>query len=160
MSVAQPQDLIDMLSQMEFWRQEPPKQRKRAFKRFVIRGEATLEPVDTAVAPLVNPRVMLRDISRGSVGVLCQQYLDPGTVWRLAFEHHAHRVGTQPIVVRYCRLVQDGLYLVGGQFVIEPYLMVAAGVDEAELAHDIRDRQGPDSDAAFVTPDQVDDFEG
>jgi len=157
MSLAEPRDLIDVLSRMEYWRQEPPVERHRAFKRFSIRGEARLEPVHEAFIDSAPSKVHLRDISRGGVGFLAEQFLEVGSVWRLAFTHHGRQVGTQVVIVRFCRLVQDGLFLVGGVFTVEPYLMVMLGVEETELSEDIFDRTRPEDTAAFVPPEQVED---
>ncbi len=156
MSVAEPRNLIEVLSRMEYWRQEPAVERNRAFKRFEVRGEATIELAESA-GPSDRHTIMLRDISRGGIGFLCPACLDPGTLWRVAFEDHGHRIGTQVVCVRFSRLVQDGLYLVGGQFVVEPYLMLALGVSDAELANDIVDKCKPLDTAQFVPPDDLED---
>lgn len=157
MTISEPKELISLLSQMEYWRQDPVQERQRAFRRFTVRGDATIEPVEQSNIErnCVKP-VMLRDISRGGVGFVVEQFIDPGTVWRIAFYEHNHRMGSQVLIVRYCRLVQEGLYLVGAQFVIEPYLMVALGLNDQQLHEDIRDRTRPEDTAEFVAPDDMD----
>jgi len=157
MSVTEPQELISVLNQMEYWRQEPVKERKRAFKRFTVRGDATIEPVTQCTVQQQPKPVMLRDISRGGIGFVLEQFIEPGSTWRIAFYNRGCKVGTQSLVVRYCRLVQDGLYLVGAQFIVEPYLMVMLGVDERALDDDIADQTKPEDTADFVPPDAIDE---
>lgn len=132
MSSTEPKDLIDVLSRLEQTRHEPDGPMQRKFRRFVIRGDAKVEPLSPGEMEEVI-RVQLRDISRGGIGFLCDRFLPPCTEWRMHFKAGRHGVGSQAMMIRYCRLVQDGLYLVGGQFVIEPYLMAALGVQEAAM---------------------------
>lgn len=146
-----------MLSRMEYWRQEPPVERNRAFRRFSIRGEARIEPVHETIVDTVPNKVMLRDISRGGVGFLSEHFIEVGSVWRMAFTDRGRQIGTQVFVVKFCRLVQDGLFLVGGVFTIEPYVMVMLGVNETDLDSDINNRSKPEDISAFVPPDQVED---
>jgi len=154
MSVAEPRNLIEVLSRMEYWRQEPAVEHNRSFRRFGARGEATIEPVEPAAEPHIES-VMLRDIARGGIGFLCSSFLEPGTILRIGFQHHGRRIATQVACVRFCRLVQDGLYLAGAQFIIEPYLMLALGVSESDLADDVLDTKAPLDTAEFVPPDDV-----
>ncbi len=156
MTVAEPRDLVELLQRMEFWRQEPPVERQRAFRRFSIRGDASLEPIDT---DMVSGPIgaMLRDISRGGAGFVCEQFLHVGSTWRMTFKKDGFRIGSQPIVVRFCRLVQDGLYLVGAQFTTEPYLIHALGVPTHELASDINDLESGGDANPFVSPQDVQD---
>lgn len=152
MSIAEPRDLIEVLSRMEYWRQEPPVDRKRAFRRFVVRGEATLEPMQTGQSMNGHVHAMLRDISRGGIGFLADSFLQPGEVWRIRFEQHGHLIGQQPILVKFCRLVQDGMYLTGGQFVIEPALLIGLGVDEGDLHNDTHIANQTLDTAEFLPP--------
>jgi len=156
MSVAEPRNLIEVLSRMEYWRQEPAVERNRAFKRFEVRGEAVIEPVQDTHLP-DRHTIMLRDISRGGLGFLCTSFLEPGSVWRVAFYDRGHRVSSQVLCVRFCRLVQDGLYLAGTQFIIEPYIMLTLGISESDLTEDIHDNRSPADTTHFVPPDSVDD---
>jgi len=142
---------------MEFWRQEPPVERKRAFKRFSIRGEARIEPVHELSIEPTPAKVVLRDISRGGVGFLAEQCLEIGSVWRMAFFNHGRQVGTQVFVIRFCRLVQEGLFLVGGVFAIEPHIMIMLGVNEPDLGSDIYDRGNSEDTDAFLPPDRLED---
>ena len=140
MSIAEPRDLIEVLNRMEYWRQEPSVDRKRSFRRFVVRGEATLEPVQPGRILDGNVNVMLRDISRGGVGFLSNRFHQPGEIWRIRFESKGYLVGQQSMIIKFCRLVQDGLYLTGGQFIIEPILMIELGIEGTDLQDDTRAR--------------------
>lgn len=155
MTVAEPRDLVELLQRLEYWRQEPAVERQRAFKRFSVRGHAALEPIDTDMVsgPIT---VMLRDVSRGGAGFVCEEFLDVGSTWRMAFKKDCFRIGSQPIVVRFCRLIQDGLYLVGTQFIVEPFIIHALGVPSHELANDINDVHGAGRGNSFLAP-QADD---
>ncbi len=157
MSVAEPRDLVEILSRMEFWRQEPPVERQRWFKRFTVRGEAelTLLPGHAAYRDPRPISISLRDVSRAGLGFLATEAIEPGAVGRVAFQFHGQKCGEQCIVVRFSRLVHDGLFLCGGQFIIEPYLMLLLGVDAGELGRDIRDKADQAAAADFVDPDAV-----
>jgi hypothetical protein len=154
MTTARPCDLLDLLNDMESWRQDPEVERNRAYRRFPVRGDATLESLDASRLVRLPITVMLRDISRGGTGFICDRALTPGSVWRVGFNHKGFQIGSQPIVIRFCREVQDGLYLIGGQFVIEPAVMIMLGVNEEQLGHDVRDREEP-ADTDFLDPDDM-----
>lgn len=155
MAMTEPRDLIDVLGRMESWRREPSVDRKRAFRRFVVRGEATLEPIQAGTFIDPNPRAMLRDISRGGIGFLCDRKLQPGEIWRIRFENKGYIIGQQPLLIKFCRLVQDELYLTGGQFIIEPALMLELGVDGSDLHGDMRIIDNTLNTAEFLPPESA-----
>jgi len=45
-------------------------------------------------------------------------------------------VGIVPVLIRYCRSVNDGVYEVGGQIMIEPYILTILDVPQHELTRD------------------------
>lgn len=153
MSVAEPRDLIEVLSRLEYWRQETPEENHRTFRRFTIRGDATLESVDMLTSETPPTHIMMRDISRGGAGFLCNRYLERGGIWRINFQAHNMRIGCQTICVRFCRLVQDGLFLIGGQFVVEPYILHSLGVDMHQMTDDVLIRSTDEGVSDFVPPD-------
>ncbi len=159
--VAEPKDLLEVLSRMEFWKQEPPEQSKRQFRRFPVRCEALLRDMADPRDEQASITAMIRDISRGGVGFVTEQFIDPGTTWRVEFTSagtdNPHVIGTQPIIVRYCRLVQIGLYLCGGQFVVEPYIMRAVGVSEQDMQGDFLGHFHKQDTAEFKAPEEIDD---
>ncbi len=154
MTVAESQDLVQLLQRLEYWRQEPAVEKQRAFKRFSIRGDASLAPLDADMisAPL---HIMLRDISRGGVGFVSEEFLEIGTTWRMTLKKDGFRIGSQPLVVRFCRLIQDGLYLTGAQFITEPFLMHALGVPSHELVNDITQIGAGGRKGTFEAPDDL-----
>ena len=157
MSTTPPNDLIGMISQPEYWQKMQPADKQRAFERFEVRGDATLEPIETGHVETPCVRAQLRDISRGGLGFICDRFIEPGTVWRVRFEYQSELVGTQPMVIRFCRLAQNHMYLAGGQFVVEPAMLVLLGVGEQSLTKDIVDRQNPLDTADFLAPDALEE---
>jgi len=157
MSIADHRDLINVLSRIEFWREPEPAERKRSFPRFSVRGEATVEPVGRDVAADQRLPVQLRDISRAGIGLVTDTYIEPGSTWRVGFYHRHLLIGSQVMVVRFCRLIEDNAYLVGGQFVIEPGLMHAVGVPVSALQQDADADHEADG---FLSPSDLDDDAG
>lgn len=161
MSTTHPsKDLMDVLTMLEECRQDPVVETQRKFKRYSVRADAKLESMDDDCAD-TRTTILLRDISRGGIGFLCDRFLDPGTMHRVRFQVHGYPVGSQPIVVCYCRLVQDNLYMIGGQFVVEPYLMALAGVGPEQLGNDdLTGECSADDVSEFLAPDAaVDEFD-
>jgi len=129
-------------------------QSQRRFRRFSIRGDALLEPLVPHDAE--KPRtVMLRDISRGGAGFLCSAFLEPGSMWRLRFHSRTQHLGAQPVIIRFCRLIQQDLYLIGGQYIIEPSLLAALGVTEAELTQAEPNLTNEDDVSEFHAPESL-----
>lgn len=155
MTLTDPNALIGQLQSAEYWSQESPVDTNRAYRRFDVRGDATIQRMEAGHLDQPTLSIQLRDISRGGIGFVCEQFIEPGTAWRVGFEYRGHVVGYQPIVVKFCRLVQHGLYLSGGQFTVEPAMMTLLEVDEQELQEDIRDRRNPLDTAEFVPPEKV-----
>ncbi|MBI1370327.1 MAG: hypothetical protein GC162_16960 [Planctomycetes bacterium] len=135
MSTTKPQELMEMLAKLDEHRKDPPVEVQRRYQRFVVRGEAKLEPIDEMELEHPIP-ILLRDISRGGVGFLSNQFLEPCTMWRVRFATKDYVIGSQPIIIRFCRAVQSDLYLVGGQAVIEPYILGMLGVPANQLRHE------------------------
>ncbi len=147
-----PMDLTDVLSMLEERRQEPTEGTQRRFKRFPVRGDARLEPVEPESLDR-GCTVLLRDISRGGIGFLCDHAIEPGALFRVQFQADGHEYGAVPITVCFCRLVQDDLYMVGGQFIVEPYIMSMMGVSPAELAGESLGRFDPLDVSDFIDPE-------
>jgi hypothetical protein len=155
MSIAQPNDLMSVLNRLEEHRREDadPGNASRRFRRFAIRTEGILEPLDLSDGHTYP--VMLRDISRNGVGFLCEKFIEPCTLWRIRFIRHNLVIGSQPMIMRYCRLIQPDLYILGGQFIVEPHLMLALGVNEEDLrtGETLCNYDGTDI-SDFVSPDE------
>ena len=76
------------------------------------------------------------------MGFVCQHSLPTGSNWRVCFLQRGYVIGEQAIVVRHCRPVAEGVYLVGSQFVIDNGLLALLGIDPSA----IRDEDGSASE--------------
>lgn len=155
MSICEPNDLMGILDKLEYYRESAGSETQRKFRRFNIRGEAKLEAIDDHGSAATQ--VLLRDISRAGVGFLVDRFIEPCTQWRLRFMADGALAGSQPIAVRYCRLVQDNLYMVGGQFIIEPHILAVAGVKPEELRQDELGSYTEKDVSALVPPEPVEE---
>lgn len=155
MSMAEPRDLMDVLARLEQASPDHDDPGKRRFKRYSVRHDAKLEAMseDSYEEPLT---VLLRDISRGGAGFLVDRFLEPSTFWRLRFMAHGHVAGSQPIVLRFCRMVQENLFLAGGQFVLEPYIMHELGVSDTDLQREDVQAYTDEDVSRFLAPDDLD----
>lgn len=126
--------LLDELSRLEDLR-DPTKSDKnhRQFRRFVVRATAELHPMSRSRLDSTPVEVHLRDISRYGAGLISHEPLPIDSGWRLTFLQQGYYIGEQPLVVRHCRPVGQGVYLVGGQFVIATGLMALLGVDDGAI---------------------------
>lgn len=108
----------------------------RQFRRHVIRGEAKIEPLNEK-SPLGQIQdVTLLDISRTGVKLQINQSLELDSTWRRRIIMKDQAVGTVPVLIRYCQSVKDGVYEVGGQIMIEPYILTILDVPQPELTQD------------------------
>ncbi|MEX0655724.1 MAG: hypothetical protein WD534_08700 [Phycisphaeraceae bacterium] len=149
---SQPLDLLDELNRLESMR-TPKGQGHRRHQRFLVRADAELHPMDPSQLDRTPLEIKLRDIGRGGMGFICQTPLPQGSTWRANFIHRGYVVGQQSLVVRHCRSVGNGLYLVGGQFCIDTGLLTLLGVDPARVKED--HLRPDDDDDAFLPPSEV-----
>lgn len=146
-----PKALLAALSKLENLRDPSAGEGKRQFHRFVVRGEAELVNVDhTDTKPITLP-VQIRDVGLGGMGFVSQIPLEVGSVWRVNFLQSGHVIGTQPILIRHSRTVNDALHLIGGQFVIETGILCILGVNPSS----IRDGGKIGESSNFVPPSEV-----
>ncbi|MCX5662113.1 MAG: hypothetical protein NTW19_20750 [Planctomycetota bacterium] len=149
-----PQQLLAELAKLESLRNPQSEQKLRAYRRFVLRGDAELSDMERGPSNSGPIQVLLRDIGRGGVGFICPQPLELNSTWRIAFLHRGYAVGHQGIVIRHCREVQAGVYLIGTQFCIETGMMCLLGIDPAA----IRDGDKPaksNEPALYLAPGEV-----
>lgn len=151
MTQADPYRLLATLDRLETLRDPQHSGRQRQFNRHIVRGDAELHPVDQSALDASPVPITLRDIGGGGLGFICDALLPAGSTWRVCFLMQGFVIGQQTLVVRHCRKIEDGVYLVGGQFCIEPGLMVALGVDPTT----VRGETSEDNDAAFLPPGEV-----
>ncbi len=147
-----PRSLLQVIAKLEHLRSAGQAKGLRQFNRWIVRGEAEIQGVDEQVSgpPL---RIHIRDISWGGVGFICDRALFPKTLWRMHILFREQIVGHQSMIVRHCRKVDEDVYLVGGQFVIDAGLMCILGVDPAAM------REGDQTEVAapfsFQAPSEV-----
>lgn len=127
----------------------------RLFQRHVARGDVELHPDSRSRLDRTPVEVKLRDVGRGGIGFISHQHLPAGSSWRACFMQHGFVVASQSIVVRHCRLVSEGVYLVGTQFVCEPGLLAILGVDPGAIEEDDTDVLATVGGDAFVAPSDV-----
>jgi hypothetical protein len=148
--LSHPKQLLDELNHLESLR-DPSKTGNRQFKRFSIRGEAEMHPISRSRLDSTPIQIHLRDISRGGIGFVCQSCPDTNSSWRVCFLLHGYVVGGQATIIRHARPLGDGIFLVGGQFVLDSGLLSLLGVDPADI-HDGDDIQDLGGDPKFVPP--------
>ena len=154
MSSGAASNLLDELSRLESLR-DPERQGQRQFRRFAVRGDAELYPIDVARTDRQPVDIKLRDIGRGGIGFVCEQPLEVGSNWRCAFLNRGQVISQQAMIVRHCREVQAGLYLIGAQFCLDLGVMVSLGLSPNDVVAGDSGEDGPD-DNAFVSPTDVD----
>lgn len=155
MPIAEPKNLLEVLSRLDDRVKGDAERSHRRFERFAVRAEAKLEPIDPDGVYRVPIRAHLRDISRAGIGFLVEANLEPCSLWRAHILVDGLTAGVQPLIVRYCRPIQEGLYLAGGQFVIEPYLMSLLGVPQEHLTSERMCRYDPHDVCEFVAPECI-----
>jgi len=130
----------------------------RLFRRYVVRGDALLHPMNRSRLDATPLDIKLRDLSRGGAGFICNQPLALHSTWRLEVLIGGYAVGAQALIVRHVEEVSAGMYLIGTTFVLDTAIMALLGV-EPTLLEDAEDITGPrlhqDDDDDFVTPAEV-----
>ncbi|MEM6756385.1 MAG: hypothetical protein AAF586_04395 [Planctomycetota bacterium] len=148
-----PSSLLDELDRLESLRApEKTELCKRHFARFVVRGDAELQPMTRSKLDATPIEIKLRDIGRGGFGFIAEQPLEPGTPWRCAFLDRGYAVGEVACVIRHCDRIGGRLYLAGAQIVVPTGLLATLGVDPARIDEP---PAGPTDagDLGFVEPD-------
>lgn len=148
-----PHSILNALSRLEGLRDPASAARKRQFRRFVIRGDAEL--VDISDARMDRPplRVQLRDVGWGGLGFICTRPLAANSMWRMNFLSHEYQIGTQTILVRHSAPVEQGIYLIGGQFCLDPGMLCLLGVDPSLIS--AGGMTNDDGSIAFQAPGEV-----
>jgi hypothetical protein len=149
--------LLDDLAELERLRDPAKSRGLRQYRRFVVRADAELYPMDPTELSRTPIEVKLRDISRGGVGFVCDRNLPARSVWRLVMLSRGYAVGEMAVVVRHGREVRDGVHLLGGQFGASTGMMVVAGVDPLAITSTDEDADASDAGSGkFVDISDVD----
>ncbi len=148
--------LLDDLAELERLRDPSKSKGLRHYRRFVVRADAELHPMDPTAMERTPIDLKLRDISRGGVGFVCNANLPFRSVWRLVLLNRGYALGEMALVVRHARAVRDGVHLLGGQFGATTGLMVMTGVDPLAITTSDADADAPDATGGhFVDPQHV-----
>ena len=158
MAHLRPEDLLSELSRVEHHEREGSTahtENRRQHLRHEVRGEAELQPVERNRLSSVSIEVQLRDLARGGVGFVCPNPLPVDSSWRINFFCRGYLVGSQSLIVKRCTRIDDGLYSIGTQFVIDAGIMAALGVElsEMEIGHQPDNTDG--LEAQFLPPADV-----
>lgn len=151
MLAGEPLELLNELDRLKRLRQPQPDGQRR-FRRFPIRADAELHPLDPACPDRAPLEVKLRDISLAGVGFVCQQAVPINSHWRLCLFRRGYAVGSLALLVRHCKQVSSNLYLAGGQFCIEPGLLTLLDVPPSALSEEGKATADPSN---FVSPRDV-----
>jgi hypothetical protein len=157
MTVHSPQALLAELAKLETLRNDSRAATgQRQYQRFVVRGDAELRSMDRTCLDASPMQILLRDLSRGGIGFVSSLELERGSTWQACFLHKDYLIGSQGAIVRHCRKIENGLFLVGAQFCIETGLMSLAGIDPAAIRDgDISPELAAKPDTAFLPPGDV-----
>ena len=148
--------LIEQLEQAEYWSQDTCDNDRHTYSRYVIRGDAVLTQLNPSHVSQSVIHVQLRSIGHGGIGFMSHQRLDIGSMWRLGFELQGFQIATQPIAIQYCEKEDThNAYATGGQFIIEPSLMMLLGVDSKELLGIQPDPGDALGDVEFLSPEAL-----
>lgn len=155
MGAPNPQSLLAELSALERLR-DPSITGQRQFQRFVVRGDAELLPMDHSAVDEQPIHVLMRDLGRGGIGFISQKPLEAGSTWHCHFYQRGYVIGRQALIVRHCRQIQDGVFLIGAQFCVETGIMMMLGVNPAAIREGDRPVSVNDTDtAAYLAPGEV-----
>lgn len=159
MARLQPEVLLSELTRVEHHERNTPvanDRNRRQHIRHEIRGEAELQPVGRNRLSSVPLEVQLRDLARGGLGFVCSTPLPLDSSWRINFFCRGYVVGSQSLVVKRCTRIDDGLYSIGGQFVLDAGIMTAMGVDLAEIESEPHSEDEDRLEACFLPPTEID----
>jgi hypothetical protein len=118
------------------------------------RGEARLCPATPYADRSEYDVVHVRDISRGGIGVLSGRPVQPDQCWQLQLIAQHLTMATLPAFCRFCRKVSDGAWLIGLEFGIEASVLLAMGVNSAELIHSDETPENQKLKGDFFPPEE------
>lgn len=158
MARLRPEDLLSELSRVEHNERDGvfvTNGNRREHLRHEVRGEAELQPVGRKRLSSVPIEVQLRDLARGGVGFVCPNPLAVESSWRINFFCRGYVVGSQSLIVKRCTRIDDGLYSIGTQFVLDTGIMAALGVELSEIEAPTDQGDADELEAQFLAPTDV-----
>jgi len=148
--------LLTALDQLDRLREKSNRYHaKRRHRRFNVRSEVLLYPMDMRQTDRDPVPAVVRDLSRTGMGFVSQTPLPIGAAYRASFLNRSFVIGQQALIIRHAREVEDGAYLIGSEFCIESGLMCLLGVKPSEIEDgDVawNEDSGP---RAFVAPNEI-----
>ncbi|MCC7146937.1 MAG: hypothetical protein IT443_10875 [Phycisphaeraceae bacterium] len=145
--------LITALNTLEAKRSQSPAICRRNFRRHVVRAEGLLYPMSVRTESGEPLPIQIRDVGWGGIGFVCSLAVPPNSRWRPCIVRHGQVLAEQPIAVRHSQLVQDDVYLVGGQYCAEGSLLYLLGVELADMADSLNEAEM--MEGQFLPPDQA-----
>lgn len=156
MQPGEPHNLVEVLSRLDLTSTRGCVREQRRFDRYPVRQSAILEPLNPIDRNHESLMVNIREMSLVGVGFLSQEPVELNSIWRIRFIDEKVFIGSQPAHVCHTQMVQDGLYMVGAQFAIEPILLQVLGVPaESFLKEQYHQTEGADY-SDFLPPDELD----
>lgn len=151
MSLSKPERLLSKLEELEGLRSDQRSGTRRRFARHVARGEAAVCELHVPCSGTGTIMVAVRDLALGGVGFVTNVRFDPESLWRMNFLLHHHPVASAVITVRHCRSVEDELFLVGAQVLLDPGIMLTMGVDHSAIGMSLSSAESSD----FLPPSEI-----
>jgi len=133
MKIAGTNTLLQALEQVENQPRWEDRREARRSRRQPVRGEAELHPVDRTHIDRTPMDVAVRDISRCGVGLLSPVPVQVNSLWRCTFLRHGRVFSEQTIIIRHCTSLSEGVYHIGGQFVIDCATMEMLDADPNDM---------------------------
>ncbi len=155
MAAMEPQQRLDVLNTLEKLRNPAQGNANRYFKRYIVRGEASLVSLSPTAIDHAPIQVALRDLGGGGVGFISEQPLDEHELYRVDFLDHGFSTHSQNIAIRHGQKVDDGIYLIGAVFCSNPGLLIVQGVDPVELDDFIPQANAEADNMPFLSPEDL-----
>ncbi len=154
MASSEAQTLLEELGKLEDLRNPARCEGKRQFQRFVVRADAELTRMDRSNLEELPISILLRDLGRGGIGFVCSHAIEADSLWRVSFLQHGFAIAHMGMVVRHCRTVNDGIFLIGSQFCSDSGLLYQLGVNPQMVGEGDKPTALGD-EATFLAPSEV-----
>jgi hypothetical protein len=127
---------------------------RRQYRRFEVRAEADLYPMDRR-APHSHPvAALIRDIGQCGAGLIATADLPLDSTWRMAVLNRQLVIAQLPIIIRHSRKLGDAAWLINTQFCIESGLLSMLGINPTAICEG--HLPGPEElQGEFLAPDEL-----
>lgn len=156
MQPGEPHNLVEVLSRLDMASKRGAVNEQRHYERYSVRQSAILEPLNPIDGNREPIMIDIREVSLVGIGFLSQAPVELNSLWRIRFIDEKVFIGSQPAFICHTQMVQDGLYMIGAQFAIEPVMLQVLGVPtELFLKEQYHQNEGADY-SDFLSPDELD----